>query len=160
MKLSLVPFRAEHRAAVSSWPRDLEEARAWAGQSMSWPVDPRTLDTWHADADTQPRVALDGDELVAYGQLWIDREEDEVELARIIVDPARRNAGVGVAFVKGLVEQAARFACARVVLRVVPGNTAAIRCYERAAFVRLPESDQQRFNEGQPLDYVWMQHRT
>lgn len=43
-----------------------------------------------------------------------------------------------------------------VFLRVRPGNEAALRCYGAAGFQRLSANDEQVFNLGQPVAYVWM----
>jgi len=54
------------------------------------------LARWHAEPDVVPfALELDDGEVVGYGELWEDREEDEAELARLVVDPARRGRGHG-----------------------------------------------------------------
>jgi len=87
-------------------------------------------------------------DLVAYGELWIDEAEQEVELARIIVRPAHRGRGVGKLYVKVLVDRAATFGYAEIFLRVLPDNPRAIHCYEAAGFAAVPSEDQKSFNRG------------
>ncbi len=45
-------------------------------------------------------VATDG-RLVGYGELWLDAEENEVKLARLIVAPELRGRGLGQRLVRG-----------------------------------------------------------
>lgn len=92
----------------------------------------------------------------AYGEVWADADEREVELARILVDPARRRRGLGARVVAALLERAVGFGYPDAFVRVVPDNDAAIRLYERAGFRRLPQRDEERCNRGQPLAYVWL----
>lgn len=72
---------------------------------------------------------------MADGELWVDDDEQEVELARLIVAPAHRGQGVGRRIVTGLVEHAHRIH-PTAFLRVRPENEAARRCYAAAGFAR------------------------
>jgi ribosomal protein S18 acetylase RimI-like enzyme len=132
------------------------EARWWAGPQTRWPLPPEVVHRWHADPDVHPYVVCSGMTLLGYGELWIDAEEQEVELARLIVAPAHRRQGVGGALVRLLLEEARHTAYPHAFLRVFPDNYAAIRCYRRAGFTPVSPSDQQAFNGGQPMDYLWM----
>jgi ribosomal protein S18 acetylase RimI-like enzyme len=93
--------------------------------------------------------------LVGYGEVWTDGEEREAELARLIVDPDRRDRGLGRTLV-GLLLERARLAYPDVFLRVHPANAAALRCYAAAGLRRVPPADEAAFNAGQPVSYVWL----
>jgi ribosomal protein S18 acetylase RimI-like enzyme len=93
--------------------------------------------------------------LVAYGELWVDHDEREAELARLIVDPLRRNLGVGRYLAACLAERA-RQRSPQVFLRVRPGNRAALRSYAAAGFTPASTADQEEWNRGQPVAYTWM----
>lgn len=93
---------------------------------------------------------------VAYGEIWEDPEEDEAELARLIVDPARRGAGLGRALARALTAEARRLGWSDVWLRVHPGNEPALRAYAAAGFERATPEDEIAFNVGQPVAFVWM----
>ena len=93
---------------------------------------------------------------MAYGELWDDADEDEVELARILVDPSRRGQGVGRAFTAALTERAASLGRAETWLRVLPENGPAIACYRAAGYERASAPEETAFNAGQPVPYVWM----
>ena len=93
-----------------------------------------------------------------YGELWTDEAEQEVELARIIVDPDYRGRGVGKRLVCMLLERASVTSLPDAFVRVVPENGAAIACYVGAGFSPVPEKEREEFNSGQPVDYVWMHY--
>ncbi len=156
MRVALSPFATDQAAEIATWPRSAAEARAWAGSETPFPMGADQFRVWHGDPDIFPFVGRHDGALVAYGELWVDRAELEVELARIIVPFARRGLGLGRAFVGALVEQAATFGLPDLFMRVVPDNRAAIRCYESAGFVRVSADDQAAFNRGSPTDYVWL----
>ncbi len=90
---------------------------------MSGPPPPEsTQDTfarWHAEAGVHPYVLADGDP-VAYGEVWEDREEDEAELARVIVAPPMRGRGVGRTLIASLAGEARAMGFDEIWVRVVP----------------------------------------
>lgn len=152
--LELRPFRQDDGPAVVSFIRTDEDAAAWA--SLEEVPEEALLARWHADPDVHA-FTLFGDGVPAgYGEVWVDRAEDETELARIVIDPARRGRGLGRQLTRLLAAEAARHRLEETWLRVVPGNTAAISCYRAAGFVRAPAELEARFNIGQRQPYVWM----
>ena len=84
--------------------------------------------------------------VVAYGEIWEDEDEDEAELARLIVDPAHRGRGVGRELVRALVGEARRLGWSDVWLRVDPDNEPALRAYAAAGFVRTTAAEEATFN--------------
>ena len=93
---------------------------------------------------------------IAYGEVWTDSDENEAELARIIVAPEARGRGVGRRLVTLLVAEAERLGFDEIWLRVVPANAPAIASYTNAGFRRAEPDEEERFNRGQPREYVWM----
>jgi ribosomal protein S18 acetylase RimI-like enzyme len=158
MRITLSPFADEQAAEIASWPRSGFEAQAWAGRGTRFPVEPDQFGRWHDDPDVHAFIAKRDGDLLAYGEVWVDRAEQEVELARIIVNPAHRNIGVGRKFVTALVEHAATYGLASLFMRVAPDNDRAIHCYEAAGFARVSASDHAAFNQGQPVEYEWLRH--
>lgn len=157
-QLHLTPFSPEFAAEIASWPLDAEDAKAWAGRETVFPVSPEQVVRWHEDADIRPFAGIIDDKPIAYGELWIDRSEDEVELARIIVDPAYRGIGFGRKFVQALLDECTRLRQTEIVLRVCPANSAALRCYSIAGFKPVSKSEEIKWNKGQPIEYRWMRH--
>lgn len=158
MSLRITPFPPESSASVASWPIGVDEARAWAGQGTVFPVTPEKVIQWHEDSDIHPFVGVIDGNPVAYAQLWIDRTEGEIELARIIVDPACRGMGLGCAFVRLLLHECESLGQMEIILRVCPGNAAAMRCYAKAGFKPVGPTEESEWNKGQPIAYRWMRY--
>jgi ribosomal protein S18 acetylase RimI-like enzyme len=153
----LVPFRPEHAAAVAGWARTPAEVRAWCGR-LDAPVPAEVVAGWSAEDGVTAWLLVDGDDgPVGYGQLWVDDGAAEVEIARVIVDPARRNGGAGRDLVRRLVARA-RALHPAVFLRLLPDNAAALHCYTAAGFTRVPAADEREWNRAQPAAYLWMTH--
>ncbi|HEX5640798.1 MAG TPA: GNAT family N-acetyltransferase [Thermoleophilia bacterium] len=153
---TLEPFRTAHARELAGWAATAAEARRWGGQDVVWPVAASVVSAWHADPGVRPFVLVRSGMLLGYGEVWIDEEEREVELARIIVRPERRGRGLGRLLVRLLLEQAAQTGHQTAFVRVAPGNAAALACYRNAGLAPVSEEERQAFNEGQPLEYVWL----
>ena len=145
--------------------RAAETIAGWAGDaaaSMLWcslpAVSRETVETWASSPSVEAFVLREADRVVAYGEVWVDADEQEVELAHLIVDPSQRGSGLGTQLVVGLVEQARRH-YPMVALRVHSRNDVAIRCYAAAGFERVSAAEEAEWNVAQPVDYVWMTHR-
>jgi ribosomal protein S18 acetylase RimI-like enzyme len=155
MELRLEPFREADARTVLGWVGSIGEADRWASAG-SRALEPELFREWHADPEVVPFVCLDGALPVGYGEIWEDRRENEAELARIIVDPARRGRGLGRRLTVLLAERARAEGFANIWLRVVPGNEPALAAYRAAGFLRASSEEEATFNEGQPCAYVWM----
>jgi ribosomal protein S18 acetylase RimI-like enzyme len=154
MALRLQPFPADSADVVSGWARTNEEVIMWCGRPAA-PVPAGQINAW-AHEDGMLAFGLYRDErLVAYGELWVDDAEAEVELARLIVDPGERGQGLGRHLVAGLGDLA-RSRYPRVFLRVHPDNIAAQRCYAGAGFEPVEPHQAAAWNASQPVDYVWL----
>jgi len=154
----LLKFRDAHAREISRSATSVEEVRRWSVSDTGFHVDVSVFQLWLADPDVNPYVLCDGAALIGYGEVWVDETEHEVELGRIIVRPESRSCGVGKRFVILLLERAALSGFPDAFVRVVPDNHVAIGCYRSAGFSLVPESVRERYNQGQPVDYVWMRH--
>ena len=156
--MPLLPFLPADAGLVASWAVGDEVVRAWcAVEGDAVPAD--VVAGWSTADDVEAYVLEDPDDgPIAYGELWLDDDEGEVELARLLVAPERRGRGIGRALVAALVEQARRAhpGLPDVILRVRPENTQAIRAYTAAGFVAVPADEQATWNRGQRFDYHWM----
>jgi ribosomal protein S18 acetylase RimI-like enzyme len=156
--MDLLPFAAAHAVTVAGWPTSSAEVVMWCGR-QEFPVPAQTVTDWQREDDVQAHVLLDDDgRLVAYGELWCDAEENEVELARIIVAPDARGKGVGRVLVRELLVRAREAGFADVLIRVHPDNERALRCYRGAGFVPVDAGLAEAWNVPQPVDYHWLQH--
>jgi ribosomal protein S18 acetylase RimI-like enzyme len=155
--MELLPFADAHAVTVAGWPTSAGEVVMWCGRK-EFPVPTQTIIGWQRDDDVRAHVLVEDETVVGYGELWFDAEEDEVELARIIVAPACRGKGLGGVLVRELLAQALKTGCSDVFMRVHPDNESALRCYRRAGFVSADAGLTESWNAAQPVDYVWLQH--
>jgi GNAT superfamily N-acetyltransferase len=155
MTRTLDPFQDADASDIAFWASSREEARRWGGRAVHWPLDPSVFRAWHADPDVRPYVLREHEVPIAYGELWVDDVGQETELARIIVRPERRRMGVGRLLVDRLLQEAAGTGHPAAFVRVVRENVAALACYRAAGFGPVSAEEQVRFNEGQPVDYLW-----
>ncbi|MEV7676016.1 GNAT family N-acetyltransferase [Streptomyces sp. NPDC088752] len=159
--MDLLPFTAEHAATVAGWPASPEEVLLWCGR-REFPVTGETVAGWQEDPEVHGYVLVedrdgDGDgALLGYGEVWTDAEEDEAELARVVVAPPARGRGVGRGLVRALLGRARGAGFDDVFLRVHPDNAVALRCYEGAGFVRVDPDEAAGWNAAQPVAYVWL----
>lgn len=145
-------------AIVAGWSRSAEEARLWCSRAEHpFPTDV-VRGWWKAD-DVQPWLLSEGERSVAYGELWIDAEEDEVELARLIVDPARRRTGLGRRLVDQLLLAARDTGLSECFLRVAPDNAPALALYRSAGFLDVDADRTETWNASQHMAYVWLEWR-
>jgi len=143
---------------VASWAVDAKEVGLLSGRA-EYPFPAELTGSWRkADPDIQSYLLFDGDKPVGYGEVWLDEEEDEVELARIIVDPEVRGRGIGLELVRALLGPAGEAGYSEVFLRVRPENAVAIRTYQRSGFVDVPAGLMDEWNQGQPVAYRWMRY--
>ena len=103
MPRELVDFQLSFAPQIAQWAVGPEDLDHWA--SLRQAATPATFAAWHADPDVRPRVLLEGGP-IAYGELWISSEEDEVEFGRLLVAPQHRGRGVGRALVRALLQEA------------------------------------------------------
>ena len=150
--MPLRPFDVADAATVAGWARTAEEASMWCGHA-GWPVPSDKVAAWSTEDGVRPFGLYGGEELIGYGELWVDHDEAEVELARLIIDPRHRGRGAGRELVGDLV---ARADYPDIFLRVHPDNAVALRCYTGAGFIRVDAVREAEWNAPQPVAYVWL----
>jgi ribosomal protein S18 acetylase RimI-like enzyme len=154
MTYRLIPFTPAHAGLVAGWPTSADEADMWCSRAEH-PFPAEVVAAWGEQPDVAAYLLTDGDIPVGYGEVWSDDEEDEAELARLIVAPAARGRGVGRALTAALVARAGHD---DVFMRVRPGNAAALATYRRAGFTDVAADLQAEWNAPQPRPYAWLQH--
>jgi ribosomal protein S18 acetylase RimI-like enzyme len=154
MALRLHPIPADSAGVVSGWARTTEEVIMWCGHPTA-PVPAEQISAWAREDGVEPFGLYRDGRLVAYGELWVDDGEEEVELARLIVEPGERGQGLGRRLTKALADLA-RSRHPQVFLRVHPDNVAARRCYAAAGFEPVTAHQAALWNAAQPINYVWL----
>ncbi len=158
--MELRGFETGYDAVVAGWATTAQEVGLLAGK-VEWPFPVELVRNWRkVDDDIQPYLYYDRERPVGYAELWLDAEEDEVELARIILAPEVRGKGLGPVFVRALLGPALDSGYSDVFLRVRPDNVPAIRTYERVGFLRVADELAAEWNKAQPIAYTWMQYPT
>ena len=156
--MPLEPFDTAHAELVAGWAVGAEVVRAWcAAEGDRVPAE--VVAGWSQASDVEAYLLTDeAGEAVAYGELWLDDDEGEVELARLLVAPEHRGRGVGRTFTRALVGRARQThpELPAVILRVRPENRQAIRAYTAAGFVAVPADERATWNLGQRFAYHWM----
>ncbi len=155
--LELRPFLPDQAELVSSWAPTEREVWTWVSR-RTVPVPPDAIRGWAAEEGSLTYLVHEGDEPVAFGQIWLDDDEEDAELARLLVAPDHRGRGVGRRMVAAMTE-VARQHKAHVAMRVAPGNESALRAYAAAGFERVDPATEKEWNEGQPVDFVWLRDR-
>ena len=147
----------QHAERVAGWSVSADEAQRWVSNAVH-PFPASAVTSWWDDTDVQPWLLVDPQGVpVGYGEIWDDADEDEVELARLMVDPQRRRQGVGSRLVDQLLGLAHRSGRADCFLRVAPDNTAALALYRTAGFRDVDPTQAAAWNQQQPVDYAWLQ---
>ncbi|MET8509743.1 GNAT family N-acetyltransferase [Streptomyces sp. NPDC004787] len=154
--MDFLSFSDAHARAVAGWPTSPDEVVMWCGRN-EYPIDAQTVAEWQKREDVQAYVLVEGKKVVGYGEVWFDAEEDEAELARIIVAPGYRGQGLGRVLVRGLLAQAVRAGFRDVFMRVHPDNEKALNCYRGAGFAPVDAVLAENWNAAQPVDYIWLQ---
>jgi [ribosomal protein S18]-alanine N-acetyltransferase len=156
--VELRAFEDSYAPVVAGWASTAEEVGLLSGRE-AYPFPADLVGSWRKVADDiKSYLCFDGEMPVGYGELWLDDEEDEVELARIIVAPELRGKGIGTEFVRALLQPALAAEYSAVFLRVRPDNERAIKTYLRVGFEPVDEKLAAEWNEPQPINYTWLQY--
>lgn len=118
---------------VTSWIATPLDCERWAGAGVPFPIDLRTLPAAIGFDAAGSFALVDGERIVAFGQV-LRKDAGRAHLARIIVDPAARGCGHGEALVRALVMRARNEPCQRVSLNVHAGNAPAVSLYLKMGF--------------------------
>ena len=131
----LKPFHSSLASTVVGWIRGVKELRFVAPYTPP-PLTPEKVLAWRRGRQ-ESLICEDPDAgPVAYAELvHASAAQDEIWIAHLVVDPARRGAGLGQAFTRRLLQRAfEHHRAAHVHLSVFEDNAPAKACYERCGF--------------------------
>jgi [ribosomal protein S18]-alanine N-acetyltransferase len=147
----LRPFDDTHdRPLVYAWLSD-REAAYWLADHAA-PVTDADLDAWRDTPGTSRWIIEHEGQPVGYGEIREDAAGAYSQLGRLLVDPARRQRGIGSALARTLAAQArATRPDWPVYTRIHPENVPAILAYPSAGLVPL-----EPLPAGLDDTYLWL----
>lgn len=131
-RIRLEPFDRRWAESVLGWITSPDELFHWSARRGFPLTDASVFEGWHSDPEVVPYVLLIEDEIVAYGETWLDEAEGSAELGRLIVSPQHRRQGLGRLLIERLAFIANEAGYRQIWVRVLPTNMSALRGYESA----------------------------
>ena len=131
--------RSEDLNTLIAWIRDKEVCKLWAGPLVRFPLTLQSLkkDIEFSEENTFGMVN-DVGELLGLGQL-LQKENDRIHMARVIVSPLQRAQGFGELLCRLLIDEGIKqFAKVYFTLNVYSDNTTAVRLYQKLGFKPQP----------------------
>ncbi len=157
MQPYLEPFEQRWAETILAWVQSAEELCYWTARQDFPLADTAAFETWHSDPKVSAYVLLIGpDQPVGYGEVWLDRDDDSVELGRLIISPAHRRRKFGTTLIEQLIDLPAAATAWQIWVRVVPSNIPAALCYAAAGFVRSSADVERERNAWQRFQFLWM----
>lgn len=103
--------------------------------------------SWLSSEDQYCFCLVDDDQVVGYGEIWVDDSQRDLEFAHLIIDPTKRGLGLGKELIRLLEERAKEINYPVIYMRVNPKNEQAISCYLNCHFVKDENLNKQYGNE-------------
>ena len=116
------------------WFLDEPSIRVWGGPKFRYPFTRHSfLEDIHWGRTDAFSLCGGNDRLAAFGQLYVHHQR--INLARLVVDPARRGRGIGKLLIHRLLATGREiFECREYSLFVFRDNEQALRCYRSMGF--------------------------
>lgn len=137
VKADLIPYSAEYSRTVLSW-LDSPQTLYRVCRGKEFPPTEELVNEWQRRGGSSYLLS-GGGRPVAYGELWNRPIELAVEIAHVVVDPARRSQGYGTKLIHLLYERAAdRPGVAKVVVNLYDSDEEVLGCFLKAGFEFAP----------------------
>jgi len=140
------------REWVAGWIDSEEVATAFCGLNR---VTDQVFEGWLAAQDQLQFVLVnENNEPVAYGEIWVEEESRDVEIAHLLVTNEARGEGFGSEMMRKLVEYATAKLkqTQRILARNEPENEVAAAALQKALFVRMEPVPEDWSDE---FDWYW-----
>lgn len=146
-----------HAALIAEWALAQQESVLWPGGAQPFAVT--VVSSWWNRPGVEPLLLVDQSrEPVAYGEVWDNPDQDESELAHLLINPQRHSANVYRALVGGLVDQAREHRRSRCLVRVTPGSQEVVQTSRSVGFQDVDQTTVAAWNREQPRSYHWLEH--
>ncbi len=133
---------------IERWLEDPRDCRMAIGHA---PFTDRDFLEW-LEAEDQWCWILEGPEgPVGYGEIWVDADARDLELAHLMVSPQHRNRGLGRLLTQLLFDGGRQYGFPSVFMRIYPENASALKCYARAGFTRVTD-----LTPDMGFEWVWL----
>ncbi|WP_226704593.1 GNAT family N-acetyltransferase [Microbulbifer elongatus] len=134
MTTNLIPFDEDFIPEIMSWVDSEQACRLWAGSWFEYPFNRQSFSRDCRWQDLPTYVLQDDNgQLLAFGQYY--NRLDCCHLARLIVSPKSRGAGIGKQLVAKLVSYGSgELKLQRASLFVLKSNPLALALYEKLGF--------------------------
>lgn len=133
IKADIIPYTPDYAREVRSWI-DSPETLMHLCRSKEFPPAEDIVDSWQRSGVSSFIMSMQG-KPVAYGELCERKIEQAVEICHLIVNPRRRDEGLGSKMLQLLYERAAtRAGVGRVIINLFTGSQEALACYMKAGF--------------------------
>jgi len=144
--IELRPFERKDFSRLIAWVKSPEFLLQWAGPIFDFPLDLIQLEIYLRGAEEEPptrniykAIRPRDNAVIGHVELAnIDRRNKSATLCRVLIgEPPLRGTGLGIEMVRRALDVGfSELGLHRIDLVVFDFNTAAIRCYERAGFMR------------------------
>jgi RimJ/RimL family protein N-acetyltransferase len=133
IKSDIVPYTDEYAHIVWRWI-DSEQTYRYVSRGKEFPPSDDIVESWQRD-EVKSYILLAENRPVAYGELWNRSIEMALEIAHVLVDPAKRGKGYGTNLIQLLYDRAAsRPDIAKVMLNIYNDNEIALCCAMKTGF--------------------------
>jgi RimJ/RimL family protein N-acetyltransferase len=141
--MEVLPFKLKYMSDILSWVKTEAEMVQWAGHAFVWPMTQRQFREHLKGSKTlfpslYSFVLSNRGRVAGYCELsHHQRNSKSAMLSRVIVAPRHRGKGYGTLMIREVLQCGfADLGLNRIGLGVFDFNEAAIKCYQRAGFVR------------------------
>ncbi len=133
VKADLVPYSAEYSRSVRSWINSPEILKTVC-RGTDYPPSEEIIESWQRE-EVKSYLMFSENHPVAYAELWIKKMDLAIEIAHLIVDPAKRSRGYGTKMAELMFQRAAEMNnVAKVQVSLYGESTEALGCFLKAGF--------------------------
>ena len=155
--MKLRPYKPADAATILSWVRDEETFRRWVTDRYPhYPITPAEMNekylVFNGDCpepdNFYPMTAYDENGILGHLILrFTDEKKETARFGFVIVDNARRGAGIGKRMLGMAVRYAAEFLkVKKITIGVLDNNPGALHCYRGVGFREVPQEEPVYYN--------------